>query len=50
MRKSTNCTVAGLNEMHDWEWNLAYVDGNLELTPTHDAVGRLAVSPQGGRL
>jgi hypothetical protein len=40
-----NCTAAGLNEMQDWEWNLAYVDGNLELTLIHDAVGRSAVSP-----
>jgi hypothetical protein len=40
-----NCTAAGLNEMQDWEWNLAYVDGNLELTLIRDVVGRLAVSP-----
>jgi hypothetical protein len=26
-----NCTAAGLNEMQDWQWNLEYVDGKLEL-------------------
>jgi hypothetical protein len=45
-----NCTAAGLNEMQDWEWNLAYVDGNLEATLIHDVAGRLAVSPPRGAL
>jgi hypothetical protein len=38
-------TAAGLNEMQDWEWNLAHVDGKLELRLIHDVVGQLAVSP-----
>jgi hypothetical protein len=45
-----NGTAAGLNEMQDWQWNLAYVDGKLELPLIRDVVGRLAVLPQSGRL
>jgi hypothetical protein len=40
-----NGTTAGLNEMQEWEWNSAYVDGKLERTLIRGVVRRLAVSP-----